>query len=76
MRGILEILLILSLYSVALQGQTVPQRSLLLVCDATGSMGPHLKAVHEGSKYILDHFENKPNNPIKNYVLAFFRDPG
>jgi hypothetical protein len=76
MRGTLKIVVTFFIFLRASQGQTVPQRSLLLVCDATGSMRDDLDAVHEGSKFILDFFENKSNNPIKNYVLTFFRDPG
>ncbi len=52
------------------------QRSLVFVCDATGSMSDDLKAVHEGSEEILNSFANQTDQPFGNYVLSVFRDRG
>jgi hypothetical protein len=55
---------------------TEQQRSLVFVCDATGSMSDDLKAVHEGSKEILNSFASRQDQPFGNYVLSVFRDRG
>lgn len=39
-------------------------------------MSPDLEQLRKATEKIVNEFEIIPNNPIYNYVLAVFRDPG
>lgn len=52
------------------------QKSLLIVFDTTGSMSTDLDQLKNGAKDIVRAFSAKTNDPIFNYVLSLFNDPG
>jgi CheY-like chemotaxis protein len=52
------------------------QRSLLIVFDATGSMHDDLEQLRAGAKEIVNELSSREDNPIYNYVLVVYRDPG
>lgn len=52
------------------------QRSLLIIFDATGSMSTDLMQLRGAAQEIINTFSSRENNPIYNYVLSIFRDPG
>lgn len=52
------------------------QKSLLIVFDATMSMEPDLAQLREGAQEIIMKFASREDNPIHNYVLSVYRDPG
>lgn len=53
----------------------VVQKSLLIVFDGTGSMGDDLAVMIPAAKEIIKTFHERPEKPIKNYVLIVFQDP-
>ena len=52
------------------------QRSLLIIFDATKSMGPDLAQLSSAAREIVNDFFKRTDNPIFNYILVVFRDPG
>lgn len=52
------------------------QRSLLIVFDATGSMHDDLEQLRAGAQEIVTELSARDDNPIYNYVLVVYRDPG
>lgn len=52
------------------------QKSLLIVFDATESMKDALDELQEAARHIIKDFSSREINPIFNYVLEIFRDPG
>lgn len=52
------------------------QRSLLIVFDGTGSMSADLAQLRGGAQEIVNKLALREDNPIFNYVLSVFRDPG
>lgn len=52
------------------------QKSLLIVFDATGSMHDDLEQLRSGAKEIIHELSARTDNPIFNYILVVFRDPG
>lgn len=52
------------------------QKSLLIVFDATISMNPDLAQLREGAQEIVTKFASREDNPIYNYILSVYRDPG
>lgn len=52
------------------------QKSLLIVFDATGSMHDDLEQLRVGAQEIINEFSAREDNPIYNYVLVVYRDPG
>lgn len=52
------------------------QKSLLIVFDATGSMHDDLEQLRSGAKEIINEMSARTDNPIFNYILIVFRDPG
>lgn len=54
----------------------VEKKSLLIVFDGTNSMGDDLEQMRSAASDIVNNLSNKTNQPIKNYVLSVFRDPG
>lgn len=52
------------------------QRSLLIVFDATGSMYDDLEQLRAGAQEIVTELSARDDNPIYNYVLVVYRDPG
>lgn len=52
------------------------QRSLVIVFDTTASMGDDLVQLREAAIMIVEEFKALKNNPIYNYVLSPFNDPG
>lgn len=57
-------------------GPRSDQRSLLIVFDATGSMAGDLAQLRAGAIEIVNELSEKENNPVFNYILSVFRDPG
>lgn len=54
----------------------VDQRSLLIIFDGTSSMGGDLVQLRSAAQEIINEFSNRKDNPIFNYILVVFRDPG
>lgn len=54
----------------------IKQRSLVIVFDTTASMGDDLDQLRDAAITIVKEFEALKNNPIYNYVLSPFNDPG
>jgi hypothetical protein len=54
----------------------IDQKSLLIVFDATGSMHDDLEQLRSGAKEIIHELSARTDNPIFNYILVVFRDPG
>lgn len=52
------------------------QRSLIIVFDATGSMATDLNQLRTSAKVIVNKLATYKENPIHNFVLSVFRDPG
>lgn len=52
------------------------QRSLLIIFDGTASMHDDLKQLKNSAKQIIAELSLRTDNPIFNYVLVIFRDPG
>lgn len=52
------------------------QTSLVFIFDDTASMGNDLKELREGAKKLTREFANRKNNPIYDYILVRFNDPG
>jgi hypothetical protein len=52
------------------------QKSLLIAFDTTASMGKDLVQLREGAKDIVNNFASRKDQPIYNYVLSLFNDPG
>ncbi|XP_070501615.1 hemicentin-1-like [Chironomus tepperi] len=52
------------------------QKSLLLIFDTSGSMGGDLAQLKVGAKEIVRDLSSRADNPIFNYVLVAFNDPG
>lgn len=52
------------------------QKSLLIIFDGTGSMRRDLVQLREGAREIVKAYSQGAENPIYNYVLSVFRDPG
>lgn len=52
------------------------QRSLLIVFDGTGSMADDLQQLRAGAQEIVNELSAREDNPIYNYVLVVYRDPG
>lgn len=52
------------------------QKDLLIVFDATGSMGPDLAQLRSAAIEIINDLSRKVEDPIHNFVLSVFRDPG
>lgn len=58
------------------QGRARPdQKSLLVIFDATGSMGPNLAQVKASARDIVVALAEHAENPIYNYILSVYRDP-
>lgn len=49
---------------------------MLIVFDATGSMGPDLAQLRSAAIEIVNELSGKAEDPINNFVLSVFRDPG
>lgn len=52
------------------------QKSLVFIFDATGSMAKDLEQLRTAAKQILNELSLREDNPIFNYILVIFRDPG
>lgn len=52
------------------------QKSLLIVFDATASMAADLEQLRSGAREIVNLLAAQAENPIYNYILSVFRDPG
>lgn len=52
------------------------QKSLVLIFDATGSMSKDLEQLRTAAKQIVNELSLREDNPIYNYILVIFRDPG
>lgn len=52
------------------------QKSLVLIFDATGSMTKDLEQLRTAAKQIVNELSLREDNPIYNYILVIFRDPG
>lgn len=52
------------------------KKTLMIVFDATASMGSSLDMLRTSAKKIMERFTSREDNPIHNYVLVAFRDPG
>lgn len=52
------------------------QKSLLIVFDATRSMSSDLAQLRGAASKIVEKLSSREDNPIYNYVLSIFRDPG
>lgn len=52
------------------------QKSLLIIFDGTSSMKTDLEQLLGAAKKIVDKLSSREDNPIYNYVLSIFRDPG
>jgi hypothetical protein len=53
----------------------IPKKSLLIVFDGTNSMTDDLDQMRSAAKEIMTYFYERPDRPIKNYILSVFRDP-
>lgn len=58
------------------RNRTQGQKDLLIVFDATGSMGPDLAQLRSAAIEIVNELSGKAEDPINNFVLSVFRDPG
>jgi hypothetical protein len=54
----------------------INQKSLMIIFDATASMGDDLAQLRAAAIDIINDFSSRTDNPIFNYVLAIYRDPG
>lgn len=52
------------------------QKSLLIIFDATGSMATDLVQMKASAQEIIVELSEHEENPIYNFVLSVFRDPG
>ena len=52
------------------------QKSLVLIFDGTGSMTTDLEQLRTAAKQIVNELSLREDNPIFNYILVIFRDPG
>lgn len=52
------------------------QKSLLIVFDATASMNRDLEQLRGAAQEIVQMLAKQEQNPIYNYILSVFRDPG
>lgn len=52
------------------------QKSLVMVFDATGSMHDDLEQLRSGAREIINEMSARTDNPVFNYILVVFRDPG
>lgn len=52
------------------------QKSLLIVFDTTQSMDRDLEQLRYGATDIVNNFAVRKDQPIYNYVLSLFNDPG
>ena len=52
------------------------QRSLLIIFDGTKSMTKDLEQLRLAATQIINELSMRRDNPIFNYVLVVFRDPG
>ena len=52
------------------------QRSLLIIFDGTGSMSTDLAQLKSAAEEIINELSKRIDNPIFNYILVVFRDPG
>lgn len=52
------------------------QKSLVFIFDGTGSMTKDLEQLRTAAKQILNELSLREDNPIFNYILVIFRDPG
>lgn len=57
-------------------GPRSDQASLLIVFDGTGSMHADLNQLRGAALKIVNDLAEKESNPIYNYILSVFRDPG
>lgn len=57
-------------------GLSQEQKSLLIAFDATGSMATDLNQLRAGAQEIVKMFAKRDDNPIYDYILSIFRDPG
>lgn len=48
----------------------------VIIFDGTQSMEPDLVQLRLAIKKIVNEFSILPKNPIYNYILVVFRDPG
>jgi hypothetical protein len=78
MKRFLKITVTLITVSVILAGNSPrhDQKSLLIIFDATASMGDDLAQLRAAALDIINDFSSRADNPIYNYVLVVFRDPG
>lgn len=52
------------------------QKSLVFIFDGTGSMEKDLEQLLTAAKQIVNELSLREVNPIFNYILVIFRDPG
>ena len=52
------------------------QRSLLIIFDGTKSMTKDLEQLQLAATQIVNELSMRQDNPIFNYILVIFRDPG
>lgn len=52
------------------------QRSLLIIFDGTASMTKDLEQLRLAATQIVNELSMRQDNPIFNYILVIFRDPG
>lgn len=52
------------------------QRSLLIIFDGTKSMTKDLEQLRLAATQIINELSMRQDNPIFNYILVVFRDPG
>ena len=52
------------------------QRSLLIIFDGTKSMTQDLEQLQLAATQIVNELSMRQDNPIFNYILVIFRDPG
>lgn len=57
-------------------GPSSNQTSLIIAFDSTGSMSRDLIELRAAALEIIDDFSSRAHNPIYNYILTFFNDPG
>lgn len=52
------------------------QKSLVFIFDGTSSMTRDLEQLRTAAKQIVNELSLREDNPIFNYILVIFRDPG
>lgn len=53
-----------------------PSKTLSIILDTTGSMWDDLQSLRSAAVEIVKKFVSYENNPIEDYVLSLFNDPG